>query len=363
MLTKAQFDVLYTLATVSDLAPAQLLEHVDLDAQQLADVQRDLLDQQLVSQRGSHLHITDQGREALAPYKVDNAVIMAAGISSRFVPISYEMPKGLMSVRGEVLIERQIRQLHEAGITDITVVVGYKAEMFSYLVDKLGVDIVYNPDYATRNNNATLWLVRDRLANTYVIASDYYNSENVFEPYAYQAYYAGVWFPGNTAEYAMETDEDSNILSVNTQGGTDAWCMLGHAYWDRAYSQQFVKILASIYDEPRTADMLWEDIYAEHCPELHMVMRPYSTSVIHEFDSLDELRSFDPDFINNVHSKVLTQITENLHCQRPEIKNIKPVTRTLAERSFRFEVNGKGYLYHYPDAETDHIIKPLPSQA
>ena len=166
-----------------------------------------------------------------------------------------------------------------------------------------------------------------------------------------------------TAEYAMETDEDSNILSVNTQGGTDAWCMLGHAYWDRAYSQQFVKILASIYDEPRTADMLWEDIYAEHCPELHMVMRPYSASVIHEFDSLDELRSFDPDFINNVHSKVLTQITENLHCQRPEIKNIKPVTRTLAERSFRFEVNGRGYLYHYPDAEADHIIKPLPSQA
>ena len=70
--------------------------------------------------------ITDAGFEALAPYKVENAVIMAAGLSSRFAPISYEKPKGVLRVRGEVLVERQIEQLRAAGIEDITVVVGYK---------------------------------------------------------------------------------------------------------------------------------------------------------------------------------------------------------------------------------------------
>ena len=44
-------------------------------------------------------------------YKVDNAIIMAAGTSSRFAPLSYEMPKALIEVKGEILIERQIRQL------------------------------------------------------------------------------------------------------------------------------------------------------------------------------------------------------------------------------------------------------------
>ena len=44
-------------------------------------------------------------------YRVENAVIMAAGLSSRFAPISYEKPKALICVRGEILIERQIRQL------------------------------------------------------------------------------------------------------------------------------------------------------------------------------------------------------------------------------------------------------------
>ena len=39
---------------------------------------------------------------------VKHAVIMAAGLSSRFAPLSYEKPKALFEVRGEILIERQI---------------------------------------------------------------------------------------------------------------------------------------------------------------------------------------------------------------------------------------------------------------
>ena len=48
--------------------------------------------------------------------KVDNAVILAAGASSRFAPLSYERHKALIEVKGEVLIERQIRQLREGGV-------------------------------------------------------------------------------------------------------------------------------------------------------------------------------------------------------------------------------------------------------
>ena len=75
-----------------------------------------------------------------------NAIIMAAGPSTRFAPLSYEKPKGLLKVKGEVLIERQIRQLLEAGITEIIVIVGYKADMFRYLEDKFGVPVFINND-------------------------------------------------------------------------------------------------------------------------------------------------------------------------------------------------------------------------
>ena len=101
-----------------------------------------------------------------------NAIIMAAGTSSRFAPLSYEKPKGLLEVKGEVLIERQIRQLKEAGVDDITVVVGYKADLFMYLKDKFGVEIVLNEDYNRYNNTSSVIRVIDKLADTYLCSSD-----------------------------------------------------------------------------------------------------------------------------------------------------------------------------------------------
>ena len=68
--------------------------------------------------------LTELGIKALEPYKVNNAVILAAGSSTRFIPLSLEQPKGLFEVRGEKLIERQIEQLQNAGIKNITIVLG-----------------------------------------------------------------------------------------------------------------------------------------------------------------------------------------------------------------------------------------------
>lgn len=44
--------------------------------------------------------MVDKGLAALKPYKVDNAVILAAGSASRFIPLSLEQPKGLYEVKG-----------------------------------------------------------------------------------------------------------------------------------------------------------------------------------------------------------------------------------------------------------------------
>ena len=79
--------------------------------------------------------------------KVRHAVILAAGAATRFVPLSLEQPKGLYTVNGQALIDRQIEQLLEAGIKDITVVLGYKKEMFAYLAPKYGVRLIDNPEY------------------------------------------------------------------------------------------------------------------------------------------------------------------------------------------------------------------------
>ena len=97
-----------------------------------------------------------------------NAIILAAGFGMRMVPINTEMPKGLLEVNEEALIERIIKQLHEVGIKEIYVVVGFMKEKYEYLIDEYGVELVVNADYAARNNLHSVELVKEHLENAYI---------------------------------------------------------------------------------------------------------------------------------------------------------------------------------------------------
>lgn len=284
------------------------------------------------------------------PHQVDNAVIMAAGLSSRFAPLSYEYPKALLKVKGEILIERQIRQLQEVGINDITIVVGYKKEQYDYLIDKYQVEIVENPEYKERNNHSSLYYVREKLANTYICSADNYFTENVFESHVNNAYYSAVFEEGETDEWTLQTDEKGRITDVKI-GGTDSWVMLGHVFFSKEFSNKFVEILEAIYDLPETADLLWESIYVNHIEELPMFLRKYSQETIFEFDSLDELREFDQEYVNNSGSKIMQQLAQKLNCEEKEIIDAKPIKENDQTIGFEFLINDKSYQYLYVTKE------------
>ena len=91
-----------------------------------------------------------------------NAIILAAGKSNRFAPFTYERPKGLFRVKGEVLIERQLEQLKAAGITEIYIVVGYMKEKFFYLEERYGVKLLVNNTFAAKGNLYSLYVLLPR---------------------------------------------------------------------------------------------------------------------------------------------------------------------------------------------------------
>lgn len=351
MLTKSEFKILSALHAEPLTSQREVTERSGVSLGTANKHLKSLREQGLID----GYTVTERGLEALAPYKVENAVIMAAGLSSRFAPISYEKPKGLLKVRGDVLIERQIRQLQEAGITDIMVVVGYKKEHFFYLEREYGVTIVVNEEYASRNNNSSLMKVRHKLGNTFVCSSDDYFTENPFEPYVYKAYYASVFVEGPTKEWCIHAGTGDRIESV-TVGGCDSQIMLGHVYFDRAFSQTFVRILEAEYDLPVTADKLWEEIYVDHIKELDMVVRPYEDGIIHEFDSLDELREFDPYFLSNVDSEVFDNIVAVLGCDKNDIHDVYPLKQGLTNLSCHFAIGNDEYVYRHPGVGTEYII-------
>ena len=351
-LTKNEFAVLAVLAQDQRIASQRDLS--DACGLSLGTVNKAL---RAVAERDEvdGYRLTDAGLAALEPYRVKNAIIMAAGLSSRFAPISYEKPKGVLTVRGEVLIERQIRQLKEAGIDDITVVVGYKKEHFFYLEDAFDVSIVVNPEYAERNNNSTLMEVADRLGNTYICSSDDYFTENPFRAYEWKAFYSVQYEAGKTDEWCVEVGAGDRLIDV-TIGGRDAWVMMGHAYFDRAFSERFVGFLREDYDKSETAGKLWESVMMDHIDDLDMVVKRYDPSIIFEFDSLDEVRDFDPAFIENVDSRIFDNICSVLECSPADIRDIEPIKQGLTNLSFRFTVAGSPYVYRHPGAGTDAII-------
>ena len=277
--------------------------------------------------------------------KVDNAIIMAAGTASRFAPLSYELHKALIEVKGEVLIERQIRQLKEAGINEVIIVTGYKAEQFEYLKEQFGIKLIHNPDYLTRNNNASIYVVRDYLKNSYICSSDNYFFNNPFESEVDDCYYSAVYAEGETSEWCIE-EENGRIRNV-TVGGRDSWIMLGHVFWSEEFSKKFLEILDTEYDQPETTDKLWETIYIDHIEELDMKIRKYPSDFIFEFDTLDELREFDKSYVEDTRSAILKGLAQKLGVKEKQIIKVKAFKdKNNAAAGFSFEADQK-YKYYY----------------
>jgi L-glutamine-phosphate cytidylyltransferase len=64
----------------------------------------------------------------MAHANVTRAVILAAGQGSRLRPLTNERPKCLIEVAGETVLSRTVRTFRQAGISDVCIVVGYKAK-------------------------------------------------------------------------------------------------------------------------------------------------------------------------------------------------------------------------------------------
>ncbi|MDR1808148.1 MAG: phosphotransferase [Propionibacteriaceae bacterium] len=295
--------------------------------------------------------VTEAGRAALAPYRVDNAVILAAGAPPGPEPSAWERPRGLLEVRGERLVERLIRQLQAAGIADITLVAGYKCEQFLYLEDRFGVAITVTETFGERHSHASLRAVAGRLGRTYVCPSDTYFTANVFRPYVYHGYHAAEFRAGPTAEWGVTTGAHGRITSVRP-GTADAWVMLGEACFDPAFSRRFRAILDAVYDLPETRPKPWEAVYADHIKDLdlHIRQRPAGTAA--EFDSLAELQAFDPGFIVNLDPHIPDNICSSLGVERPDLGAFQPLRGGRVNVSFTFEAAGQAYVYRHPGLAT-----------
>ena len=101
-----------------------------------------------------------------------HAVILAAGNGSRLRPLTADLPKPLVPVRGQPLIAHALVSLRAAGIDRATVVLGYGAGQVRTAVEAgrpagMGLDFVENPAYHA-GNARSLWAARASVAGAVV---------------------------------------------------------------------------------------------------------------------------------------------------------------------------------------------------
>ena len=84
-----------------------------------------------------------------------------------------------------------------------------------------------------------------------------------------------------------------------------------------------------------------------------------------EFDSMDELKVFDLDYIYNNRVRVFENICRVLCCEITDIQDMSTIKKGLNNQSFKFQVNGEYYIYRHPGINASGVIderkKPLRS--
>lgn len=302
----------------------------------------------------SNGRVTEKALFEMEPCKVENAVILAAGGADVSAKSVYSMPKGLFVKNGETLIERQIRQLHEAGIRDITVVIGYKQELYFFLAGKYGVNLMINPDLK-KNNVYSLYVAKDSLSNSYICNCDNYFESNPFSSYEYNAYHATVYKEDARNELVISRNDFGRIYEIRSAADKGE-CIYGHAYIDRAFSSRLVKYMDKEINDFRMSSLFWEEFVMRHVKNFDLYARKYSHEFVYEFDSIQEIQNIDTLFLENVSGRINDRICDALDCAVDEIGNIQILQKGLTNILFTFVVKGKKYIFRYPGDSSSFFI-------
>ncbi len=231
--------------------------------------------------------------------KVNKAIIMAAGLGNRLSPVTNNTPKPMVKVNGVRMIDTIIDALHENGITEIHIVVGYLKEEFEKLNDKYnGLDFIVNPYFEKYNNISSLYVAKDYISNAFIIDGDQVvKNSKIFHPEFEKSGYCAAWSE-TTNEWLMQV-ENNTVLSCSRVGGVNGWQLYGLSMWTENDGKKLKKLVAQEF-EKGNVDIYWDDVAMfEHFEDFNLGIRKISHGDIIEIDSFEELVSADKSYAIN----------------------------------------------------------------
>ncbi len=278
------------------------------------------------------------------------AIILAAGFGMRMVPINMETPKALVEIKGEILIERTIRQLHVAGIREIYIVVGFMKEKFEYLIDKYGVELIVNSEYAQKNNLHSMKRALPYLENAYIIPCDIWCKEN---PYHAEELYS--WYTVSEQEDRESTVRVNRKMELVQCPATETGNrMVGISYLT---GDEVITVRENIENmclDSRYDGAFWEEaLYRGN--RMMVVARVVPKEDAIEINTYEQLRELDSDS-NHLRSEAIQVIAEVFQVKQTDVRNIEILKKGMTNRSFRFICKDRKYIMRIPGEGTEQLI-------
>lgn len=254
-----------------------------------------LIANELIEKMEDVLKLTEKGLEALEPYRVKKAVVMAAGFGSRMMPATADRPKPLVTVNGVRILDTLLDALVAVGIHDITIVRGYKKERFEELAEKYPyIRFIDNDRYDKENNISSAILALDEIDDCYLCEADLYiTNPEIITKYQYASNILGS-YSLETDDWSFQLDDNGHIINYQ-KGNTYCWNYYGISYWTKQDSIQLRKDWTELYETNK--DVFWEEVPLILRKENYDVeIRQCNKSDIMEIDNYYELAQLDPSY-------------------------------------------------------------------
>lgn len=292
-LTRKQFNVLASLAS-STLTPGELEIVTGYSLETVNKCLMELSNQGYVESGV----LTKDGANALEPYKAKRAIFIAAGFGSRLAPITLNTPKPLVRVHGIRIIDRLIDACLSAGINEIYIVRGYRAEQFDELLYKYPkIKFLENPVYNEANNISSSMIARHMLSNAYVFEADLLISNPaIIRKYHYTSDFLAIK-KRQSDDWCFKV-KDGVIVEEQVGGeGDDIWQMVGISYWNEADGHKLSQDIPEVYASPGGKERYWEQVPLVYRKDNYAVeVLGCSDDDIVEIDTFKELKVIDKTY-------------------------------------------------------------------
>lgn len=240
--------------------------------------------------------LTEEGREALEPYRVKRAVLIAAGFGERMVPITLNTPKPLVRVRGKRIIDSLLDALEAAGIEDVYIVRGYLGEQFDQLRYRYpSVKFIENEIYNEANNISSALAASGLLENAYVMESDILLANpRLITKYQYESNYLA--FPvERTDDWCFYVKH--GVIDSLAVGGVGCYQMCGISYWSGEDGRKLAEDIPKVIEMPGGRERYWDEVALRYCKDRYRVaIRECHREDLIEIDTFAELQKVDPAY-------------------------------------------------------------------